>query len=1112
MNTGLGLWGTPDYFNACGTNGTMPPSTFAGTCSAHSGGAMTALVLYNVPYPNYREYLATQLSSPMQPGTTYTLSFWLSNGTGVLSPWTIQNIGVCFSASPLSQTGWGVITATPQCEITSNVVSTGWTNYSFTVTPTATWNYLTIGAFRTDANNNPTLSFTNPGGATSSYANYFVDDISVMAPSCTLSVTPSTTSLCGQSGSSATLTANGLTTYSWTPAQSLSSSTGSVVTASPSVTTSYTVTGNTGTCSLISVITISVQAPPAIFITPSSYSLCAGFPATLTANGANSYTWQPGNLIGNPVFISPTTSIVFTLTGQNLSGCSNSTTFSLNVYNPPNLTINPGSNTVCNSAAISFTASGASTYTWLPGLNNTPILTLNPPITSNVYTLMGTNAQGCTSAITKIITAIAAPTISTSSNPTSVCSGGSVTLTATGASNYTWYPGNTGGPSVTINPLSTTIYTAVGETNGCSSTSTVMVSNLLSPTISSSGNITCNNSAVQISIAANSPTYTTSWTGPGIVGSVSGNSITVNAPGIYSVTITDTVTGCSATPTISVANNIGQLPVTIVPSSTLSCFPGSGTQLLAPVPANYTWLPSALVSPNTGALVSVNPSVTTTYSVYAIQGVCSGSAVITISVNPTPTVTISSSNQQICSGIQTTLTAHGALNYHWSPGNITGSLIVVSPLSNTTYTAVGLNGNCQSMDTVRINVLPSPTISASANPSSICAGSTSTIQALGADSLVWSPGISSPFGTTVTVSPLVNTVYTVSGVNSFGCSSSSTVMVSVIPGPGLVAGSSASSICVGGSITLSVSGANTYTWFPTNQTGSTIITSPSVTTLYTVVGQNQSCKSFMTILVPVQNCKKMFFGVTNAAPKPEIYNGDFYKVDFTVTVVNNSPENLVNIELQDNISTTFPYPCTFSLMGLPKINSAISKLQINPFFDGNTNLSLCSPGTSTLMANTCDTIMYSVLLAPNGFYGIAKNSVYGIAHTLNGQILSDSSNNGFQSDPDQDGNPKNNNDLTLIEIDPFELFIPEGFSPNDDGINDLFVIRGLNGRSVNIIVFNRWGNKVYVKENYDNSWDGIANTNSLLFGNGKLPEATYYYILQFTDQSKKSITGFVVLR
>ena len=182
MNVGPGTWGTPDYFHPCGGGGTAPVSTFAGTCSPHSGIAYMALVLYNNPYPDYREYLSCKLNVAMTPGTRYTVSFWITNGTGVISPWIIKNVGVHFSASALTQSGWSPINVTPQCEVTNTIASNTWVNYTFSIIPTATWNYLTIGAFRSDANNSPMVYYPNPGGNPSVYANYFIDDISVFAP------------------------------------------------------------------------------------------------------------------------------------------------------------------------------------------------------------------------------------------------------------------------------------------------------------------------------------------------------------------------------------------------------------------------------------------------------------------------------------------------------------------------------------------------------------------------------------------------------------------------------------------------------------------------------------------------------------------------------------------------------------------------------------------------------------------------------------------------------------------------------------------------------------------------------------------------------------------
>jgi gliding motility-associated-like protein len=92
-----------------------------------------------------------------------------------------------------------------------------------------------------------------------------------------------------------------------------------------------------------------------------------------------------------------------------------------------------------------------------------------------------------------------------------------------------------------------------------------------------------------------------------------------------------------------------------------------------------------------------------------------------------------------------------------------------------------------------------------------------------------------------------------------------------------------------------------------------------------------------------------------------------------------------------------------------------------------------------------------------------------------------------------------NADDALCTIE--DVFIPEGFSPDEDGSNDAFVIYGLKGQRVTLKVFNRWGNLVYESDNYQNNWDGICTTGLILAGE-RLPESTYYYILQIEGENE----------
>ncbi len=104
----------------------------------------------------------------------------------------------------------------------------------------------------------------------------------------------------------------------------------------------------------------------------------------------------------------------------------------------------------------------------------------------------------------------------------------------------------------------------------------------------------------------------------------------------------------------------------------------------------------------------------------------------------------------------------------------------------------------------------------------------------------------------------------------------------------------------------------------------------------------------------------------------------------------------------------------------------------------------------------------------------------------------------------------------LVIISDEALFVPNAFSPNGDGYNDAFVIRGINEyQGVSLKIFNRWGNLVYEASNYGSGtgrngfWDGIANR-GFLTGSGQVPTGTYFYILDLGDGDEK-LNGFIYL-
>ena len=101
---------------------------------------------------------------------------------------------------------------------------------------------------------------------------------------------------------------------------------------------------------------------------------------------------------------------------------------------------------------------------------------------------------------------------------------------------------------------------------------------------------------------------------------------------------------------------------------------------------------------------------------------------------------------------------------------------------------------------------------------------------------------------------------------------------------------------------------------------------------------------------------------------------------------------------------------------------------------------------------------------------------------------------------------------SIATIGPAELVIPNAFSPDGDGVNDLWEIQGLNqGKAYRLTVFNRWEVKVYQTSQYNNDWSGTANVQSFISTDNTLPEGTYFYLLEWEDGTPPR-SGFLFIK
>ena len=364
-------------------------------------------------------------------------------------------------------------------------------------------------------------------------------------------------------GASTGLTASGATDYVWTPATGLSGTTGSSLVATPTVTTTYSVTGtDINGCVSRSAVTIVVHTLP--IVSGTGGGICPGSATAIWASGTIAYTWAPASglsaTVGTTVIASPLSTTVYTITGTNGFGCVSNATVTVTVYPIP--AVSAGSSVaICNGSSTALTATGALTYSWAPGFGLS---------VSSGSSVVAHPSATTTYTVTGISTCINRATVTVSVNPlpavaapgATICSGSSVGLTATGAATYSWIPATglstTVGGSVTASPTANTIYTITGtDANGCvnRATSAVMV-NLLPPVSAGTPVSICNGSSTTLT-ATGGATY--SWSPSTGLSATVGSSVIANPSSTTTYTITGTSTyGCIATTTKRV--NVNPLP------------------------------------------------------------------------------------------------------------------------------------------------------------------------------------------------------------------------------------------------------------------------------------------------------------------------------------------------------------------------------------------------------------------------------------------------------------------------------------------------------------------------------------------------------------------------
>ncbi|MBK8054975.1 MAG: hypothetical protein IPK35_17320 [Saprospiraceae bacterium] len=586
-------------------------------------------------------------------------------------------------------------------------------------------------------------------------------------------------------GRNTTFTASGAGTggsYLWS-----TTATTAAITVSTAGTYTVTVTNANG-CTDTATRTLTVNNNPNANITGTN-TVCNGRNTTFTASGAGtggSYLWST---TATTAAITVSTAGTYTVTVTNANGCTDTATRTLTVNNNPNANIT-GTNTVCNGTNATFTASGAGTggsYLWSTTAT-TAAITVS---TAGTYTVTVTNANGCTDTATRTLTVNNNPNANITGTNT-VCNGTNATFTASGAGTGGSYLWSTTATTAAITVSTAGTYTVtVTNANGCTDTATrtLTVNNNPNASISKSGNISC--------ILPNSTLTAFPESGMNYLWSVNNLTtriITVNSGGTYTVTVTNSATGCFSVRDVVVDQNTTIPNANAGSDKTLTCtttsvvLTGSSTT----TGVSYTWAPSNggnIVSGGNTATPTIKSAGTYTLTVTNNLNGCTATDFAQVTLNNTPPANVSADNiggPLTCIDNSVTIRAFpnvSTYTYSWSGPNGYTSTSRTNNVSVTgTYrvTVTDTQNGCTASSSTNVTQdTDIPTANAGGNKT-ICNGTSTTLTATGNGTYRWSTNATTA---SITVNPVITTTYTVTVTGANGCTNSAQAIVTVTPLP-----------------------------------------------------------------------------------------------------------------------------------------------------------------------------------------------------------------------------------------------------------------------------------------------------------------------------------------
>ncbi|MBK6833457.1 MAG: gliding motility-associated C-terminal domain-containing protein [Bacteroidetes bacterium] len=987
---------------------------------------------------------------------------------------------------------------------------TGSTTLTPTVTPTTTTQY--------------TLSVTNAFGCSAT------DTVTVNVTQLTGVSVAGATTICRND--TASISASGGLTYSWLPATGLFSTSISNPLANPTVTTNYTVNVSDGFCSKIDSVLVSVNQLP-IVDAGIAASYCAQDTIQISASGADTYSWLPITNLSNTTISNPevtssiASSITYTVTGINTTtGCVNVDSV-LITTNPKPLADAGVDTSLCIGSSITLNAAGGGSYSWLPATNISNSTIANPVVnpSANIsYTLTVTNTFGCFDKDTIAVVANALPTVDAGPNGFS-CPNTPRNLNGTVSGNgpfvYSWQPASSLSDASIEDPIATatasTTYTLLVTDNfGCSRTDmvTVGIYNVATVTLNSTQSSICPGASTTLSAIGTPSSYT--WTPSNLVASP--NSATTLASPTSTTTFTLTYISpgpgaCVSSNTITI--NTLTAPVASVNNGQFNICPADFALPVASGGTSFSWLPALGLSSTSVANPSANPTLQTQYTVTVTDASgCSDTASVWVTPRPTPVAGIVNSTETSCVASTGTLTMDlptigtAPFTYALNSGTAQSSNTFIS-LSAAVYTITVVDAFGCSVD-ANANVVqaPNPIPGVITSSQSACASSTGSLT-MAAPSSGNSPFVYSLNGAVVQASNLFNSLapanYTITVVDANGCSASDTASVYQQASPVITNVTNIQSICTAanGSITVqNVSGGVApYTYslnggatqasnvFSNIVAGSYTVTvidaGGCVDTELNTVTSNSGTLAVDSIAITNTSC-----GSANGSASVQLPIGGTspftYSINGTTYQNSNTFNSLAGINYTLYVKDA--NGCVASqLITVPTVN------MVNAAFAAS-----ASSGVAPLsvdLTNTSTGATNYIWTFGNGASNVTTlnaSSVYSTPGTYTVTLVA------YNNIPVCSDTAIS----TIVVFDAPLLVVPNIVTPNGDGINDEFKLIGTNIKSIEVLIINRWGNKVAeYSGGIETIWKPTVN------------DGTYFYSIKSTsiDDTVTQYNGYLTI-